>query len=217
MKKNLVIFASGAPDDGGTGALNLARHFPGQVIAFVSNHEHGGVKQRATEAGVQFIYFPGPYTKGAYHNLVERICKNQNLKECELRYALSGWFKKVYWLSPSRTFNVHPASLPRFGGEGMYGEKLHRIVWGAYEKGEISEGEIVMHFVTEKVDGGPVFFTHTFPLASIGNYAEYRATVRNLEHAFQPILTKLILEGSISWDGVHVESLKIPPAELRSC
>lgn len=203
MKQALVIFASG----GGTGAANLIQKLPHINIVVVSNHENSGVKRRADFLRVPFYYFPGPYTEKGYHELIQEISENMNVDESDLWYALSGWFKKVQGLPPARTFNIHPAPLPRFGGKGVYGEKLHEMVWKAYEKGEITEGEIVMHFVTEKIDEGPIFFRHSFSLYGIENLEDYRENVRALEHYFQPALTNLVIEGEISWDGHDPKTL----------
>lgn len=210
MKQNLIIFASGTKTDGGTGAENLAQKLPGVKAIFVSNHAHGGLSRRAKTLCVPFFYFPGPYTTEGYQELVQKICTELDMDESTLWYALSGWFRMVRWLPSKRTWNIHPAPLPRFGGKGMYGEKLHLAVWEAYQRGEIAEGEIVMHFVTEDCDAGQVFFRFPFSLSGIGSYQSYRTVVRTLEHAAQPFLADLVMRGEISWDGVHPESLKVP-------
>lgn len=206
MKQYCIVFASGTPTDGGTGAENLARKLPENILAFVSNNEHGGVAKRAEALKIPFTYFSGPYTAEGYSNIVQKILNETAVRENNIWYALSGWFTKVYWLSPARTFNIHPAPLPRF--EGMYGEKLHRMVWEAYMKGEISEGEVVMHFVTSKIDDGPIFFRFRFPLSGIKDYEDYRAKIRIIEHGFQPHLTKLVMDGSLSWDGYNPGTLR---------
>jgi folate-dependent phosphoribosylglycinamide formyltransferase PurN len=211
MSRNLVIFASGGKgEEGGTGAANLARKLPENVLAFVSPYVDGSVMKRALSLSVPCIHFPGPYTESGYENLIQNICAETGVRENELWYALSGWFKKVYALSFARTFNIHPAPLPRFAG--IYGEALHQAVWRAWEKGQISHGEILGHFVTEEYDvGGPVFFRWRFPLCEFGGYEDYRQNVRLLEHAFQPFFTRMVIEGEISWDGLDIRSLRVPP------
>ncbi len=206
MEQNLIIFASGTETDGGTGAANLVRKLPNVNVVIVSNHVRGGVRREADANGVPFYYFPGPYTTEGYRELIYEISENMDVDVGDWWHALSGWFKKVYWLPPARTFNIHPAPLPQFAG--MYGEKLHRMVWDAYQKGEITEGEIVMHFVTEKYDDGPVFFRTPLPLRGIKTYEDYRKIVRIHEHNFQPRLAELVMNGDISWDGVNPESLR---------
>ncbi len=53
---------------------------------------------------------------------------------------------------PMRILNIHPSLLPRYGGKGMYGLKVHKAV---LENGEKVSG-CTVHFVTDDVDGGPV-------------------------------------------------------------
>jgi folate-dependent phosphoribosylglycinamide formyltransferase PurN len=206
MERNLIVFASGTPADGGTGAENLVKRLRGRTLAVVSNHENGGVKRRIGALSIPVVYFSGPYTEAGYRHLIEKICIEANVNKDDAWFALSGWFKKVRGLPPARTFNIHPASLPRFAG--AYGEKLHALVWEAYRNGEITEGEIVMHFVTERYDEGPVFFRHPFSLSGIGSYEEYRKHVRILEHNFQPVLTNCVLQGKISWNGTDPRTLR---------
>lgn len=210
MNRKLVIFATGKKTGGGTGFENLVKWMPWRVLAVVSSHEHGGVRQKADALFVPFFYFPGPYTVEGYRALIERICTEMKVHERCLWYALSGWFQYVYWLPSARTFNIHSAPLPKFGGAGMYGKKLHRAVWDAYQRGEITESEIVMQFVTNKIDNGPIFFRISVPLHSFKSFEEFEAATHLKEHAFQPAVTQLVMAGKISWDGVHPESLMVP-------
>lgn len=215
MKKKLFIFASGKshPDIGGTGAENLAKCLGTNDVdvVIISSHERGSVRKKADRLSVPFEYFPGPYTTKGYQEFVEGLCQKMNLNESDIWYALSGWFRWVYWLHPARTFNIHSAPLPRFAG--MWGEGLHRAVWDVYMKGEITESEIVMQFVTltdEKYDDGPVFFRISVPMVGIPNFEAFKKITHETEHQFQPEITRLVIRGEISWDGVHPESLKVP-------
>lgn len=208
--KNLIVFASGREVGGGTGFENLAKRLPHRVLAVVSNHKNGAVRERADALSIPFFCFLGPYDEEGYHLLIQKICTTLNV-EYELWYALSGWFKWVYWLPATRTFNIHPATLPRFAG--IYGENLHKAVWEAWEKGEIQEGEIIMQFVSPKsyrYDEGPIFFRYPFSLSGIESYESYRAVVRTLEHFIQPLLTELVIRREISWNGTYPVVLKIP-------
>jgi folate-dependent phosphoribosylglycinamide formyltransferase PurN len=211
MGRNLIVFASGTPTDGGTGAANFVKKLPNVNIVIVSNHADGGVRRKADALQIPFYYFRGPYTIEGYRDLIREISEDTGVDMDDWWYALSGWFKKVYWLNPVRTFNIHPAPLPRFAG--MYGEGLHRAVWESYQNGEITEGEIVMQFVTHispKYDDGPIFFRTGIPLCGLASYEEYRKIVRIYEHNFQPLLAELVMRGDISWDGVNPESLITP-------
>jgi phosphoribosylglycinamide formyltransferase 1 len=58
-----------------------------------------------------------------------------------------GWVRR--W--EGRAVNLHPSLLPRFGGPGMYGLKVHAAVLAAGER----ESGATVHLITTAVDGGP--------------------------------------------------------------
>lgn len=61
----------------------------------------------------------------------------------------------------SRIMNIHPAKdLVRFGGPGMFGERVHEAVLRAGEK----ESGCTVHYVDESVDGGPIVLQSTVPV-----------------------------------------------------
>lgn len=55
---------------------------------------------------------------------------------------------------PDRIINIHPALLPAYGGNGMYGQAVHRAVIAAGEK----ESGISIHYVDDQYDHGQIFF-----------------------------------------------------------
>ena len=57
---------------------------------------------------------------------------------------ISKWKNKI--------INIHPSLLPKFGGKGMYGMKVHEAVIKNKEK----ESGCTVHYVTEMVDGGDI-------------------------------------------------------------
>lgn len=213
MKKKLIIFASGSKDGGGSGFANLVNAskngvLNAEIIGVISNHEHGGVRQKADLLGIPFILFAGPYTKENYQAITA---------EADF-VALSGWLKLVTGLDPRKTINIHPGPLPRFGGKGMYGHHVHEAVVEAYKRGEILNSAVTMHFVTEKYDEGPVFFQVPVEILPSDDAISLGARVLKAEQTFQPIITNAVIEGRISWDGTNSGSLvtldqtKITPA-----
>jgi phosphoribosylglycinamide formyltransferase-1 len=55
---------------------------------------------------------------------------------------------------PNKIINIHPALLPKYGGKGMYGSRVHEAVIAAGEK----ESGITIHFVNEQYDEGAIIF-----------------------------------------------------------
>jgi folate-dependent phosphoribosylglycinamide formyltransferase PurN len=207
MMKNLLIFASGSKDGGGSGFENLVKAskngvLSANIVAVASNHEHGGVAQRAKKLGIPFIYFPAPWNAENYKKIVEDTKADF--------VALSGWLKMVVGLNPKTTFNIHPGPLPKFGGAGMYGHHVHEVVMEAYKRGEVKFSGVTMHFVTDdkQYDRGPIFFECQVPIEPNDTAETLAKRVNEAEHKWQPLITNKIVTGEISWDGSNRDSLK---------
>jgi phosphoribosylglycinamide formyltransferase 1 len=214
-KPRLLVFASGSLTGGGSGFENLvnatrikSNQFGptetlgglwADIVAVVSNHEHGGVRERADRLGVPFIFFPGPFEAGEYQRII-----NDNDAEY---VALSGWLKLVSGLDPKTTFNIHPGPLPRFGGKGMYGRHVHEAIMEAFRNREVTHSAVTMHFVTEKYDEGPIFFEHPIEIRENDTPESLAERVGLEEKRWQPIITNKVVLGEISWDGTNPESL----------
>jgi len=208
--EKLLIFASGSLTGGGSGFKNLieAMHegiLHAEIVGVVSNHEHGGVREKADSLGVPFIYFPGPWTAEEY----QRIAKESAADF----FALSGWIKPIAGLdldtsfNSKTVFNIHPGPLPEFGGKGMYGHHVHEAVLEAFRNGKLISSEVCMHFVTEEYDQGPVFFRLSVPI-NINDTAESLGLHVNIyEHMYQPMITDLVVTGHITWDGINPGTL----------
>jgi len=219
-KPKLVIFASGKKDGGGTGFENLVKGsltggLDAAIVAVVSNNERGEIRERAERLGIPFIHFDPDSQHSNILKNVGMLYRKIVEKSGGEWVALSGWLKKVEGLDPKRTFNIHPALLSqldgRFGGHGMYGRKVHEVVKRALDAGEIAESGLTMHFVTDEMDRGPVFFEHRLPLKKGMSAEEIEKAVRQAEHEWQPKLTNMVVHGEISWDGKDPASLKVPP------
>ncbi|MFA6050197.1 MAG: formyltransferase family protein [Candidatus Paceibacterota bacterium] len=204
-KPKLVIFASGSKDGGGSGFEKLVENMKAgillaDIVAVVSNHEQGGVRERADRLGIPFIHSPKPRTAEDYKKIV-RDTKADFV-------ALSGWLGIVEGLDPKTTFNIHPAWLPSpFGGHGFYGHHVHEAVIEAYKNGEAAHSGVSMHFVTPAYDEGAVFFRKKVEILP-GDTAETLAKrVNKVEHEWQSIITNKVIHGEISWDGENPSSL----------
>ncbi len=106
-----------------------------------------------------------------------------------------------------RIMNIHPAlDLVRFGGPGMFGERVHQAVLRAGEK----QSGCTVHYVDESVDGGPMVLQSTVPV-ELGDTAEYLARLilvqehRTYSKAIQLHADKRIAirdgKASVDWSG----------------
>ncbi len=204
-KPKIVVFASGSKDGGGSGFEKLVENMRSgvlnaDIVGVVSNHEHGGVRERADRLGIPFVYSPKGRTAEDY----KKIMRDTGAEWA----ALSGWLGLVEGLDPRTTFNIHPAWLPSpFGGTGYYGHHVHEAVIEAYKKGEVSHAGISMHFVTPVYDEGAVFFRRSVPILPDDTPETLAKRVNDMEHKWQSVITSLVVNGKISWNGHDPSSL----------
>ena len=195
MKPKILIFASGTKTGGGSGFANLVQAsrtdlLNAEVVGVVSNHEHGGVGQHAQSLGVPF-FFMNDFSAESYQQLA-------NQSQADL-FVLSGWLKQVQGLDTETRFNsqtvlnVHPGPLPRFGGAGMYGKRVHRAVLEAYQRQEIVCSAVTVHFVTKEFDEGPVILSEQVPILRDDTVDTLEARIKQCEHSLYPRAINMIL------------------------
>jgi len=86
--------------------------------------------------------------------------------------------EEVLQAFPGKVLNIHPALLPKFGGKGMYGIRVHEAV---LEAGE-SESGCSVHLVTERYDEGRVILQRTCPVQPGDTPETLAARVLATEH-----------------------------------
>lgn len=146
----------------------------------VSNNRRAAALAFAAEAGVPVLCIPTqPDPEAADVRLAEAMAAHG----VEL-IVLSGYLRR---LGPrtlaryaGRILNIHPGALPRFGGEGMYGRRVHEAV---IEAG-VPASEITIHLVDAEYDHGPVVARETVPIRPGETPASLEARVRALEPPF---------------------------------
>ena len=85
--------------------------------------------------------------------------------------------------------NIHPALLPKYGGKGMYGSRVHEAVIATGEK----ESGITIHWVNEHYDEGGIIFQATCEVVSGDTPETLADKIHVLEHAhFAPTIAKLL-------------------------
>jgi phosphoribosylglycinamide formyltransferase 1 len=239
-KPKVIVFASGSKTAGGSGfevLVNSSRNdadnpsassgqaridaeeYPWaspinyEVVAVVSNHENGGVRQRADKLGVPFIHLDKDHRTAEDY---ERVVQESGAEWV----ALSGWLKLVPMkespddpnpgLDPRYTINIHPGPLPQFGGAGMYGHFVHEAVMEAHRDRGLTYSAVSMHFATKVYDEGPKFLHYPVPIKPNDTPETLGKRVNEAEHKIQPLITNLVVNGEISWNGKDPKSLKVP-------
>lgn len=103
---------------------------------------------------------------------------------------LSPWFVKKF---KKRIINVHPALLPKFGGEGFFGANVHEAVLAAGEK----ETGMTIHFVEEKVDAGKIILQKKVKIEKSDTPETLKNKVQNLEKIWYPRVIQWFAQGKI--------------------
>lgn len=97
---------------------------------------------------------------------------------------LSGYLRhlgpKTLGAFPGRILNIHPGPLPQFGGEGMYGRRVHEAVIA----GGVAQSAIVIHGVDEVYDRGPEFARRSVAVEPGDTVETLEARVTALEPVF---------------------------------
>ncbi|MEJ2152236.1 MAG: phosphoribosylglycinamide formyltransferase [Gemmatimonadota bacterium] len=96
-----------------------------------------------------------------------------------------------------RMLNIHPALLPKFGGPGMYGERVHAAV---LEAGE-SESGATVHLVDELYDHGPIVAQRKVRVHPDDSPERLAARVLEVEHELLPEVVIAAAEGRIRTSG----------------
>lgn len=112
--------------------------------------------------------------------------------------VMSGYLRRLGPITLSRyagrIINIHPGPLPRFGGEGMYGARVHQAVVAA----GVPESAIVIHVVDEEYDHGPEVHRRAVPLVAGETAETLEARVKALEPAFFVETLQRLVSGEIS-------------------
>ena len=202
-KKRILVFSSGKAKGGGSGFKELvefSRTNPpilnAEIVGVVSNHEYGGVRKEADNLDIPFKFWSGPFDNAGYQ---------AHVVEFDADFVMcSGWLKLVKGLNPGTTINIHPGPLPEFGGPGMYGHHIHEEVIAAYKRGELNQSAVVMHFVDETLDHGPIIFRIPIIVRPEDNAEALAKRVNEKERAWQSYILNRVVQGDIYLRGYKV-------------
>ncbi|HJT25342.1 MAG TPA: phosphoribosylglycinamide formyltransferase [bacterium] len=193
----IAVFASG----GGSNlqALIDAQEtglFKGKIGLVFSNVADAKALERAENHRIESVAITSKGYSGSREDYDQEVLRLCQAKKIDL-ICLAGYMriltpvliKPYLW----KIMNIHPALLPKFGGEGMYGHHVHEAVIKAKEK----ESGATVHFVTEGVDAGPIIVqghVKVFPQDTPQSLAE---KVLKVEHLIYPEAVRLFCDGKI--------------------
>ncbi|EAT60008.1 phosphoribosylglycinamide formyltransferase [Chlorobium ferrooxidans] len=169
------------------------REINAEIVLCLSNRWQCGAMEFARENGIATLHLTEKQFDsfdGFAAAMVECLKKEQ----IEI-IVLAGYMRKVpdavVEAYTDRIINIHPALLPKFGGEGMYGIHVHTAVLAS---GETESGATV-HLVNEEYDQGRILMQRKVPVHPGDSPESLAARVLACEHTLYPdALEKLLSE-----------------------
>ncbi len=180
MNKNVAIFASGE----GSNAQNIIDYFKGskniKIALVVSNKVTANVLNRAKKSNIPTLILE----RNKFFETREVIQQLTNAKIDLIVLAGFLWMipESLVHAFPNKIINIHPALLPKFGGQGMYGMNVHKAVIEAKEM----ESGISIHFVNEHYDKGQIIASYTCPINSEETPETLAEKIHEMEYKYLP-------------------------------
>ena len=154
----------------------LGRGAVARIARVVSSRGDAAALERARRAGVPVEVLTDPADPAE----VVRAVGDAGL------VVLAGYLKRVPPAAVARfrwrVINIHPALLPAFGGDGMYGRRVHEAVLAS---GVALSGATV-HYVDEEYDRGPILAQWPVPVRADDTPDSLAARVLEVEHRLLP-------------------------------
>jgi len=184
--KKILLFASGA----GSNVENIIQYFknnPDVKIAGVfSNNSNAIVLDKAKNHNVPTLIFNREQlTDGFVFDKIAEL-KPDLIVLAGFLWKMPEEIVKAY---PNKIINIHPALLPKYGGKGMYGIKVHQTVLENKEK----ETGITIHYVNEDYDEGEFIFQQKVAIEDCKTPEDVANKIHELEHKHFPIIIEKIL------------------------
>jgi phosphoribosylglycinamide formyltransferase-1 len=138
----------------------------GKIAVVVSDRPGVYALERAKSAGLPALVeqpglrLPRDERRRELSDRIFRAAENSGIRLIVLAGFLSVLAGEIIRVYSGRIINLHPSLLPKFGGEGMYGARVHRAVLDAGEK----ESGCTVHLVDAGTDTGPVLLQRRVPV-----------------------------------------------------
>jgi phosphoribosylglycinamide formyltransferase-1 len=185
MKKyRLAIFASGSGSNAETICRYFQQHTSIEIALIITNNAQAGVLAKAKDFFVESIVLSKEQFQTSEVILGLLVEKNiTHLVLAGFLLLIPTYLVKTY---PEKIINIHPALLPKFGGKGMYGIKVHEAVRASGE----TETGITIHLVNERFDEGRHLFQASCAVLPTDTAADIAKKVLRLEHLHYPTVVE---------------------------
>lgn len=171
-----------------------------EIVLAISNNSRSPALERARDAGI-----PAAHLSGATHpdpDALDAAIADALANRGVRLVAMAGYMKKLgprtLGRFPNRVVNIHPSLLPKFGGRGMYGGRVHAAVLAAGER----ETGVTVHLANGEYDRGPIIAQSRLPVRADDTPETLAARVLEREHVFYPEILRRVADGEIDLDAL---------------
>ncbi len=185
----ICIFASG----NGTNAERIISEFRNSteisvVLVLTGNDQAGAIhRARNFDIPVRILSRSGAQSSETLNQILEDSQADLLVLAGYLKLIPPGTIAKY----ANRIVNIHPSLLPKYGGKGMYGLRVHEAVLKNREK----ESGITIHFVNDHYDQGEIISQKAIVVNPNWTPEELAAEIHLLEHKHYPgVISEICLE-----------------------
>jgi len=183
--KKIVLFASGS----GSNVENIANYFKNHDLSIervFCNNPDAFVFERCKNLEIPSTLFNREeFKNGTVLKYLETI-KPDLIVLAGFLWLIPQDFVNFF---PDKIINIHPALLPKFGGKGMYGMKVHEAVVANKE----TETGISIHFVNEHYDEGNIIMQEKVEVNQNDSPNDVANNIHQLEYKYFPIAIEKLL------------------------
>lgn len=182
------------------GVADLVRRdqLPVRIVLVVSDRPEAPAIERARRFGLRTVVLPfRGADPDAWSAELDRTLTDAGADLVVLAGFLTVLPAGFVRRRSGRIVNLHPSLLPKYGGRGMYGARVHRAVIDARE----TETGATVHLVTDEVDHGPVLAQVRVPLAAGETPETLRARLHPHEVTVLAETLRRIADGTIQLPG----------------
>ena len=188
MKKRIAIFASGSGSNAQKIMEYFKKHQDAEIAIVLTNNSEAYVLQRADNFEIPSHIFD----KHEFYKTDDIVKLLKNLQINLIVLAGFLWLIPDNLLKafPNKIINIHPALLPKYGGKGMYGDKVHQAILNAGEE----ESGITIHYINEHFDEGESIHQSRFKIEQGDDIEMIKFKGQQLEHLHYPKVVEQLLK-----------------------
>lgn len=193
----IAVFASGRGSNFQALAEAISKkNIDARIVVVMSNNSNAGALALAQSLHIPALHlsqlqFP---SQDAFTESVLSTLESHGVD----LIVLAGYMKKI---DPviirryrNRIINVHPALLPSFGGQGMYGHFVHEAVIAQ----KAARSGATVHIVDEEFDHGPIILQESIPVDSNDTPDTLAEKVLRIEHKILPKAVEMFANNTIA-------------------